>query len=163
MIDPREIEKYYGRGIVVDTNILLLLVVGGVRRSLVSEYQRTQIYDESDYDILHRLLSKFNRVITTAHIITETSNLLGKLSGKNYARAQSVLGEFMLRSNESAATNTEIAGQDSMLEVGVTDCAIELVSRDLVILTEDYTLAGRLNKLGRNVMNFNHLRTIQWL
>ncbi len=45
-------QKYYRLGIIIDTNILLLAVIGRVDRDLIVKFQRTAIFTPNDYDLL---------------------------------------------------------------------------------------------------------------
>ena len=45
-------------GVLLDTNLLLLLLPGTVDRELIGSWKRTQIYDEDDFDLLSDLGSK---------------------------------------------------------------------------------------------------------
>lgn len=42
--------KYRKKGVVVDTNILLLWFVGSVNRSRISQFNRTEKFAPEDYD-----------------------------------------------------------------------------------------------------------------
>src|SRR5438445_13474765 len=62
-------------GILVDTNILLLLLIGNYDRSLITTFRRTDKFTESDYVLLVDFLSRFATIYTTTHVLTEVSNL----------------------------------------------------------------------------------------
>jgi len=57
-------------GLLVDTNLLVLFTVGKVNRQRIENFKRT-----SDYDLLLRVLGKFNKLYTVAHVLAEVSNL----------------------------------------------------------------------------------------
>lgn len=72
------ISRHRRTGVLVDTNLLLLFFVGGYDRSLVERFRRTaDRFVAPDFDTLSALLMSFERIVTTPHILTETSNLLG--------------------------------------------------------------------------------------
>lgn len=73
------INRYTSKGILVDTNILLLYFVGGIRRSRISQFNRTKQFNTKDYDLLIALLSDFRTVATTPNILTEVSSFIDKL------------------------------------------------------------------------------------
>ena len=54
MIDEvkRLIRQYALKGIIVDTNILLLYFVGALGRKKISQFKRTNQFDADDYEIL---------------------------------------------------------------------------------------------------------------
>ena len=61
--------------IVVDTNLLLLLVIGITDRSLIAKHKRTRSFEAEDFDLLVSVLAGYDQVVVTPHIMTEVSNL----------------------------------------------------------------------------------------
>src|ERR1035437_9668843 len=64
-----------GAGILVDTNLLVLFVVGRVNRNRIETFKRTRQYTMDDYDLLVQVLGNFERLYTVAHVLAEMSNL----------------------------------------------------------------------------------------
>ena len=62
-------------GLLVDTNLLVLLVVGSVNRDRIETFKRTSKYTKADYDLLTRVLGAFQKIYTVAHVLAEVSNL----------------------------------------------------------------------------------------
>ena len=60
----------------IDANLLVLLVVGQVDRSLVERHRRTRRFTPEDYDRLLGIIQTLNRVFVTPNTLTEASNLL---------------------------------------------------------------------------------------
>lgn len=71
--------EYRTEGVVADTNLLLLYVVGAHDPERIGRFPRTDTYTEDDFDLLERLLGYFETAVTTPPILTEVSNLLGQL------------------------------------------------------------------------------------
>lgn len=78
------ISLYRNRGVLIDTNLLVLLLVGTYDRNRVERTKRIRDrFRAEDFDILTAVLNQFETQVTTPHILTETSNLLGQaLSGQ---------------------------------------------------------------------------------
>ena len=72
--------EYRTRGILVDTNLLLLYFVGSLDLNRIERFKRTRKYTIPDFHVLVQLLTYFGRVVITPHILTEVSNLAGQLS-----------------------------------------------------------------------------------
>ncbi len=51
--------NYKQKGILIDTNILLLWFVGSVNRSRIFQFNRTEQFLPEDYDLLLQILSYF--------------------------------------------------------------------------------------------------------
>lgn len=62
--------------IAVDTNLLLLLIVGHTRRDFITHHKRLQAYTESDFDSVAQSLRDVDVILTTPNVLTEVSNLL---------------------------------------------------------------------------------------
>jgi hypothetical protein len=65
--------RFASRGLLIDTNILLLYFVGNHDRSLISRFKRTNNFIESDYELLLALLSCVRLVVTTPHILPKSA------------------------------------------------------------------------------------------
>ena len=65
-------------GYFLDTNLLVLLVVGSESRELISKHRRLEHYSAEDYDILVELLQNAENLFVTPNTLTETSNLVSQ-------------------------------------------------------------------------------------
>ena len=159
------VQRYRTAGVLVDTNILLLLFVGSVERRLIERFKRTMArgFRESDYELLTNFLKHFeNRVVTTPHILTEVSNLAGQLSVQKQ-RFFSYFAKGISRLIEHYEPSGNLAQAESFVKFGLTDTAIiELVKGQYLVLTDDFALSNYLDKQGVDVFNFNHLRFASW-
>ena len=67
------------RILLLDTNLLLLLFIGAKDPKLIAKARTLKAFEESDYDLLEAIIRlNFTSLVTTPHIMTEVSNLLGK-------------------------------------------------------------------------------------
>ena len=64
------------RGYFLDSNLLILLVVGSESRDLIPRHRRLQHYPSEDYDILLDILQDADQLFVTPNTLTEASNLL---------------------------------------------------------------------------------------
>jgi hypothetical protein len=73
--------KYRQHVALVDSNLLLLYLVGKSDARIIPRFSRTQKYTIEDFQMLSQLLENFfSAVATTPNILTEVSNLVTKLS-----------------------------------------------------------------------------------
>ena len=79
------IEKHRGTGVLIDSNLLVLHLVGTVNWERLKTFKRTQAYTLEDFELLEGLISCLGRLFTTPHVLTEVSNLTGSLSGRELA------------------------------------------------------------------------------
>ncbi len=68
-------------GCFVDSNLLVLLIVGSVGKDLIEKHRRLRQFSVADYDTLADMISKVDRVFVTPNTLTEASNLLAQHPG----------------------------------------------------------------------------------
>jgi hypothetical protein len=69
------VSRHRARGVFVDSNLLLLFLVGSCEVSLIRRFKRTRQYAEEDYEILVDMLRRFDRIVTSPNVATAVSNL----------------------------------------------------------------------------------------
>ena len=157
------VKRYRGKGLLVDTNLLLLLTIGRCNPSLIQRFKRTQKYDKDDFVFLAHLVGLFSKHVTTPHVITEISNLATSLP--EHIRPgyfTSLVSQFEPYSEETAPF-AAVSRMDMFVKFGVTDTAITHIARNkYLVLTDDFPLANFLQKQKQDVINFNHLRQMAW-
>ena len=72
------IARYRDKGVLIDTNLLLVLLVGNIDLRLIGKTARTDKYSSADYERIRDLLVLFNRLILLPQVLTEAGNLLRK-------------------------------------------------------------------------------------
>ena len=149
-------------GVLVDTNILVLYIVGTLDPDLISKHKRTNKFLPADYRLLDGLLRRFRRIVTTPNVLTEVSNLVDQIGGETGQKLQALLGGFVETLFEEhyvqsiAAVKTE-----EFRRIGLTDSSILLLAKeDLLVLTDDIHLYLALVQRGVEALNFNHLREL---
>ncbi len=145
--------------VLVDTNLLLLKVVGEVDPERIPRFKRTAQFTVGDYDLLTRLLKRFASVLTTPHILAEVSNFLGQLgSGLREDFFRSFAGNVEVIAEHHVA-GVEAARETAFLRLGLTDIGISLLARNgCLVLTVDLDLFLYLKQRGLRAENFNYLR-----
>ncbi len=155
------IEKHRKRGVLVDTNLLVLLFVGRTNRIRINSFKRTQKYTCDDYDLLELLLSKFSGLLTTPHVLTELSNL-ATLSGTEFARVRQLMQNEIKIIRELHEASSTIVTNYAFMRLGLADAAIAQLSNSALVLTDDLDLYIHLQNIGIDVLNFNHIRVAAW-
>ena len=147
-------------GYFIDTNILLLLVVGSVGRELISRHRRLDGYSASDYDALRALLQRVSRVLVTPNTLTETSNLLGQHREPERSRLFQGLRAIILDSQEVFIASARASGNSAFPRLGLTDAALlEAVSAETPLLTADRNLYVAALEKGEGVaVHFDTIR-----
>lgn len=158
----QHINTYRSKGILIDTNLLLLLLVGGTPS--IKNFKRTSTYTASDYELLVRLIDQFEKIIATPHILAEVSNLTNGLYGSQlndfYETLKSSLTSIILEIHKPAI---EIADNFSLSPYGLADVGIMAVAKNnYLVLTDDLRVASFALQNSVDVINFNHVRDAIW-
>lgn len=157
--------RYKSRGILIDTNLLLLYFVGKYdsRRILSFERTRSRGFTLEDFKLLARVFDYFDQVITTPNILTEVSNLSGKLSDHEKPTYYSEFARQMAQLKEEYVESARVCSREFFKKFYLTDSGIVDLAKDqYLVLTDDFPLAGYLQKVDIDVINFNHLRSLNW-
>jgi hypothetical protein len=62
--------------VALDSNLLLLFVVGSASRDYIAKHKRLKAYAASDFDLLLERLGVVSSILLTPNTLTETSNLI---------------------------------------------------------------------------------------
>lgn len=149
------------RGLLIDTNLLVLLVIGSVSPTAIAGNKRLSAYTVTDYKLLLSFVERFSALFTTPHILTEVSNLIG-CETKQQQQGLEILKLLTQRMEEVLPASQETMGTHSRsyLKFGLSDASIHRVAADnLLVLTDDLNFCYYLQ--GQNILalNFNNLRT----
>ena len=96
---PNLIQKHRSAGLLVDTNLLLLYLIGKTNPNRISNLKRTDKYSIKDFELLARFMANFRSLAVTPHILTEVSNL-GNLQGKERAEFRSWFARIIEQATE---------------------------------------------------------------
>ena len=159
------IGRYRSRGVLVDTNVLLLYFVGAYDSGLVERFSRTRNrgFTSRDFYTLVQLLGQFDRFITTPHVLTEVSNWLTYLEEPaRSACFRHLIKDISLMSEQRTMAST-LSNNPAFMLFGITDTAILDATPPgaYLVLTDDLPLYGYLSNLGVDVLNFNHIRQFE--
>lgn len=147
------------RHVAIDSNLLILLVVGEFDPGLIRFHKRLQSFSVDDYEMLLTLLEDAE-LITTPNALTETANLI--TSGVREPRRSELLLclSGLLAKLEEIYIRSDLAVRDpDFSRLGLADAAwLALLKPDVELLTVDLDLYIAASLRGLRATNFNHLR-----
>lgn len=147
-------QKYKRKGIFVDTQLLLLYLIGSVSPDLVNKFSRTRNFSISDFLLVAKFVDTFEIQITSPHVLTEVSNLFG-----NRSDFHNVLKKYLETSEEKYLNSFELSKNDAFVKFGLADTAILEISKDsFLVFTDDNPLYGYLINKGVDAINFDQLK-----
>jgi hypothetical protein len=148
------------RYIFPDANILVLLIAGQVSPNLVpmlspGNYQ----FDIDDFELLSRLLAQFDATITTPYILAEVNSLLSKLDDNSMVECRAKLAEYIPKLQNRYAEPRELASSNRFPDFGLSDVSILFASEHALVLTQDGSLIGLLQKQ-RDVLDYTTVKQL---
>lgn len=151
---------YRKKGAIVDTNILLLFIVGCYDARLALVFKRTKKYDSTDFKIIKEIIACFSKIIVLPNILTEISNLLGQFSEAQRQSILSALPSHFTVWEELYIPSFDASRWKYFPQFGLTDSAIALLAaKEYLVITDDGRFSALLQGLQIDVVNFNHMRS----
>jgi hypothetical protein len=128
--------------VVVDTQLLVLLIVGRTNPEFIGRHKRlAPVYDQTHLLSLQSVLAGAPRLICTAHILTETSNLLRQIADPMRSEIMATFKRFIDSADERQVRGSHAAEQPLFTRLGLTDAAIlSLDPAEVQVLTVDHDL-----------------------
>lgn len=157
------IQRYRQAGVLVDSNLLLLLLVGSFNRELITRFRRTAAFLPEDYDLVLKITGYFSQVLTTPHILAEVSNLAGQLPSDLKPGWFAIFAETIGTLVENYVPSVDLATLPQFRKFGLTDTGIMHDAQNrYLVLTAAFPLSNYLESIGSPVLNYNHIRGMAW-
>lgn len=148
--------KYRRKGIFIDTNILVLYIVGTVNPRYIKRFNRGKNdFDENDFILISEFIDSFETKITSPQILSEVSNFLDE-------KADFCLGlkAYIKLSEEKYIKSEDLTKSNTFLKFGLADSSIVEVSKDsYLVFTDERPLFGYLTNQGIDAVNFEWLKS----
>ncbi len=145
--------------VIIDTNLLILLVVGLTRRDLISKHARSRVYTDRDFDLLMDLIVDLRRIMLIPNVLTETSNLISDYGEPDRSNIRRTLKSIIEMYREEYVVSRYASSLNHFVRLGLTDAAITAAAlRPCHILTDDFDLYIASDKMGLPYTYFLHER-----
>ena len=145
--------------VVLDANLLVLLIAGATSRDYIGRHRRLQHYNEADFDCLAEFIAPMSGIIVTPNILTETSNLVSRISEPAMTRIAATFRHMVTSLHERFVESKLAVTQSEFPRIWLTDAGILTELRDeRVLLTADLDLYLAALRRGCTAVNFNHIR-----
>lgn len=157
------ISQHRDHGIFLDTNVLLLFIFALYQPSKIGS-KRLSKYSKEDGELLIQYVQKFSRILTTPHVLAETSNLARQISkDKQSKELAETLYPLFFHDTQNSFVKLNIdeilVNVDLFGKLGLTDsCIAALAQEKQLLLTDDLDLYLATNSNGGDVINFTHMR-----
>ena len=150
------------KGIFIDANLLVLLVVGATDQALIAKHRRLRQFTVEDYGRLIELIGQAGQVFLTPNTLTEASNLLAQHPNPERSRFFKVLRLVITKGEEIVVASKTASRNNAFARLGLTDAALlEVVSEETPLVTVDFDLfAAAFAKGEVAAWNFTHLQSL---
>ena len=147
--------------VVVDSNLLLLLIVGSASLSYIEKHKRLSSgYSREDFSTLGKIISEFSEIVSIPHVLTEVSNLARQIDNPARAMILAKLKVFISATLELHIPSERGTQRSEFEKFGLTDCVLlhlctlTLKGMAPTLVTVDARLANAANSLGYSVIDF---------
>jgi len=154
------IQKWATKGLLLDTNLFLLFVVGFADIEFIRNHKKTNSYSIADYKFLYQIVSHFRLKLTLPNVQTEVSNLARQTHPDMAKKIGNALQRLFTAWSELYEPSLRLTAGSHYIDYGLTDAALVSLSEKYLLVTADGRLARRLSDLNRDVLNFNHYRPL---
>ena len=145
--------------ILLDTNLLVLLVVGLADPSYIPIHKRLSVYDQKDFEIVSGFVADSDKLIICPNVTTETSNLIRYIDEPARSHISSVFATMIERVEENYVPSINAASLPEHSRLGITDSVLLLLAENhATLLTADVGLYLAASKRNLSVVNYNHVR-----
>lgn len=157
------VKNHAETGIFLDTNVLLLFLVNQFMPRLIG-IERLKAYRQCDADLLTGFVGRFARVLTTPHVLAETSNFARQMvKGRLQTEFLGWLHPLFCAQGQRSFSQTTPDGHDIdkhlFARLGLTDAAL-VASANIrnLLLPADLDLHVATLTQGGHSINFTHMR-----
>ena len=126
--------------LIIDTNLFLLLVIGGVQDGRqIKNSKRLKKFNKDDYNKILEIMALHDEYYITPYIATETSNLID-LTGNALTEAFMIARELFSLFKQIDSSITKDCKEDLFLKFGLTDNSLIGLASNYFILTDDHRM-----------------------
>ncbi len=148
--------------IIIDTNALILLIVGLMDPEKIPKHKCLSIYEKQDFIDLVDIIGDFNRLIMLPNVWTEVDNLLNGFTGEDKYLYIQVFKNIFKRSTEYYIATISGAEHYSFIDIGLTDSLLlQISSNNDFLVTSDSRLADFAKAHGIQVYDIVESRNLR--
>lgn len=146
--------------LLIDTNLLLLLLVGAVAPHLIGTHRRLSQFDTADFERVAGLSEDHASHVTLPNILSEVSNFIGSGRQQIAPDASEALAQYTRFVDEVYQPSLSVVDTPLYPRLGLTDSAIFMLSsKPVTVVTVDHQLYGILAHNGVTAINLMHQKT----
>lgn len=151
--------------VVIDTNLLLLLVVGAADPRYIAMHKRLAAdYTAYDFEQVSQIAGRYSEIILLPNTVTEVSSFARQIADPARSRIQGKFRSLLQSVTEFYVESRTAALREEFVELGLTDaailhlCALPLDDLSPTLLSVDEDLINGASSLGYGCIDYKQLR-----
>lgn len=129
--------------ILVDTNALVLVVLGLMDIKLINSHKTTSIYEEEDFhNIMHLIGYDLKNILAIPNTLTELDNLLNSFGGSDRHLYHTTIRKILIETTEKIFPSLSVVDSHYLSILGLTDSIILSIADHFeALITSDSLLS----------------------
>jgi hypothetical protein len=152
--------RFGRRAVLLDSNLLLLIVAGSFDRRLIKTFKRLNAFTVRDFEILALLVSEFEVLASTPHVLTEVNSFINQLESWIKPDFYAHFASSIQKLDERYVSSTVLSSLPEFRIFGLTDAALSLVAKKALFVTNDGRLSSYLQERRVFAANLDEIRAI---
>ncbi|HBL75208.1 MAG: hypothetical protein A2W90_06025 [Bacteroidetes bacterium GWF2_42_66] len=145
--------------IVIDSNSLIVLLLGLINPSLINKHSKTSIYDEQDFYTLMEVIKDIKTLVVLPNIWTEVDNLLNKFTGAYKTQYVQQIIQTIKESSEKYIESHTVENNYAFYDLGLTDTLILEIAKECeMLITSDSQLSDYARANGVTVFDLKEFK-----
>lgn len=136
--------RYPYKGVVIDTQLLVLYLVGIFNPNDIKNNKRTCDYSLTDFNLLLKVMQAYSKIIITQSVLAETTNHLDTLNRKYNTTFYSTIANILTQFEAMDTKTKDVLTGPTFSKLGFTDASLDILSKEYVVLTHDEPLWGQI-------------------
>jgi hypothetical protein len=151
-------------GVIFDTNLFLVYLVGQWSINEIHKFKRTCTYNVNDFLFLKAIEKRVGKLVTTPHILTEACNHCDTLNKANHNQVFAMISDIISIASERSKQASLLTKDPLFNKLGLADMSlIDASMHHHLIVTDDAPCYAAIENAGGLGLNINHLRGALWL
>lgn len=148
------------RTIILDTNLVVLLVVGTTGPKYLEAHKAVRsLFINGDFEVLQHAIAQSDGIKVSPHTLAEASNFLRQIADPYKTDIGRVFQAAIGQLSEEYIESAIAAARPEFLRHGLADMiSLELASDNSVVLSTDGRLCHEIRRAGRVAVNFSQYR-----
>ncbi len=128
--------------IIIDTNALVVLIIGFIDPRLFKTHKRTSIYEKQDFEELLMVIGNIENLVVLPNIWTEVDNLLNTFAGNYKYQYLEKLTQTMQLTTEKYLPSIQATRNLHFYDLGLTDSLLLDYAKECkLLITSDSNLS----------------------